>query len=42
LDLICTDCGSKRTIATSDAFHCDGRCVTCAKAARRANKQRAG
>jgi hypothetical protein len=40
LDLACVDCGATRTIATSDAFHSDGRCAPCSKAAKKARKKK--
>jgi hypothetical protein len=40
LDLTCVDCGTKRTVATSDLFHSDSRCAACSKAAKRAGKKR--
>jgi hypothetical protein len=40
LDIACADCGGKRTIATSDLFHCDGRCAPCSKVAKKSARKK--
>jgi hypothetical protein len=41
LVILCADCGAERAVATSDVFHV-GRCVDCARKARKAKKGAAG
>ena len=40
LDIACVDCQARRTIATSDAFLSDSRCVPCNKAAKKVSKKK--
>ncbi len=39
VDLTCVDCGTRRTVATSDVFHSNGRCLSCSKAAKKAARK---